>query len=268
MDTILLVNLSLSFVLFATLWAVSVRVRDPSFIDAWWALGIVVLAWATFMQAPTPGPHALALAGLATAWGLRLGLYLLRRWRDHGKDRRYDSLERAAAAQGLSFAAFSALWVFAPQMLLQFIVALPVMLGQLSERGVYSALAWWGTALAAFGVAYESIADWQLVRFKSKPANVGKVMDRGLWRYSRHPNYFFEWLHWFAYVLLAVGSPLWWLALAGPVVMFVFLRWVSGIPFTEQQALRTRGEDYRHYQRTTPMLFPWFPKSATKEATR
>ena len=83
----------------------------------------------------------------------------------------------------------------------------------------------------------------------------------GLWRYSRHPNYFFEWLHWFAYVWLAVGSPWFGVAWTGPVVMYVFLRWLSGIPFTERQALATRGEDYRAYQRTTPMLFPWFPRS-------
>ena len=98
--------------------------------------------------------------------------------------------------------------------------------------------------------------------------NRGRICDVGLWRYSRHPNYFFEWLHWFAYVLLAIGSPIAWLAWAGPLVMYVFLRWISGIPYTEAQALRTRGEDYRDYQRTTPMLFPWFPKSRAEEANR
>ena len=85
-------------------------------------------------------------------------------------------------------------------------------------------------------------------------------MRTGLWRYSRHPNYFFEWLHWFAYVLLAVGSPIAWLAWSGPLTMYVFLRWLSGVPHTERQALRTRGDDYRRYQRSTPMLFPWLPK--------
>ncbi|MBL8536907.1 MAG: DUF1295 domain-containing protein [Hyphomonadaceae bacterium] len=260
MDTILLINLSLSFVLSTALWAVSVRVRDPSFIDAWWALGIVVLAWATFMQAPTPGPHALALAGLATAWGLRLGLYLLRRWRDHGKDRRYEGLERAAAAQGLSFAAFSALWVFAPQMLLQFVVALPVMLGQLSERGVYSALAWWGTALAAFGVAYESIADWQLVRFKSKPANVGKVMDRGLWRYSRHPNYFGDLCVWWGLWLIALDAGAGRFSLLGPTLLTLLLVGVSGAPTTEPHLKRTKPE-YEAYKKRTSAFIPWPPRA-------
>ncbi|MCT7036727.1 DUF1295 domain-containing protein, partial [Salmonella enterica] len=80
-------------------------------------------------------------------------------------------------------------------------------------------------------------------------------------RYSRHPNYFFEWLHWFSYVALAVGSPIGWLAWSGPLMMYVFLRWISGVPYTEAQALRTRGDDYRAYQQSTPMLFPWPPRS-------
>ncbi|MDE2345901.1 MAG: DUF1295 domain-containing protein, partial [Gammaproteobacteria bacterium] len=106
----------------------------------------------------------------------------------------------------------------------------------------------------------ESIADLQLARFRANPANRGRTCRHGLWRYSRHPNYFFEWLHWFAYVCLAIGSPIAWLAWSGPVVMYVFLRWISGIPYTEAQALRSRGDDYRAYQQSTPMLLPWFPK--------
>jgi steroid 5-alpha reductase family enzyme len=109
-------------------------------------------------------------------------------------------------------------------------------------------------------VAGEYLADHQLARFRADPANGGRTCRSGLWRYSRHPNYFFEWLHWFTYVALAAGSRLAWVALSGPLVMYVFLRWVSGIPFTEAQALRTRGEDYRDYQRRTSMLFPWPPR--------
>ena len=117
-----------------------------------------------------------------------------------------------------------------------------------------------GIATWLGSVGGEAMADRQLARFRADPGNRGKTCRAGLWRYSRHPNYFFEWLHWFAYVLLAVGSPIAWLAWSGPVVMYVFLRWISGIPWTEQQALRSRGEDYARYQRSTPMLIPWFPK--------
>ena len=109
-------------------------------------------------------------------------------------------------------------------------------------------------------VCGETVADRQLTRFRANPAHRGLTCRAGLWRYSRHPNYFFEWLHWFAYPALAAGSPRWLLAWLGPLVMFVFLRFLSGVPWAEAQALRTRGEDYRDYQHRTPMFFPWFPR--------
>jgi len=116
-------------------------------------------------------------------------------------------------------------------------------------------------------VSMEALADLQLKRFRADPANKGKVCDVGLWAWSRHPNYFFEWLHWFAYVFLAIGTP-WpvaWLSLLGPVLMLVSLYWVTGIPFVEAQAVRSRGDDYRDYQRTTSAFIPWFPKPGQRK---
>jgi steroid 5-alpha reductase family enzyme len=121
-----------------------------------------------------------------------------------------------------------------------------------------------GVVVWLVSVAGEWVADHQLARFRGEPSNQGRTCRQGLWHYSRHPNYFFEWLHWFAYVGLAVGSPLFCLSLPGPVVMYGFLRWISGIPFTEAQALRTRGEDYRRYQAETPLLFPRLPKEKVR----
>lgn len=256
---ILVVNFTLSAALFAILWRVSVRIKDPSFIDAWWALGIVVLAWATFLQTPAPGAHALALLALATAWGLRLGLYLLRRWRDHGKDRRYAALEKQALEKNkLGFASFSALWVFGPQMLLQFVAALPAMLGQIAMRDMFGTLAWAGLALSAFGIVYEAIADWQLTRFKADPANAGKVMDRGLWRYSRHPNYFGDLCAWWGMYLIAAdaGHALW--ALPGPLLLTFLLTRVSGAPTTEPHLKRTKPE-YEAYKKRTSAFVPLPP---------
>lgn len=261
MMAILPTNLALSATLFAALWAISVRIRDPSFIDAWWALGIVVLAWATFAQVPAHGPHALALTALATIWGLRLGLYLLWRWRKHGTDRRYEKLATQARENfGLGFAAFSALWVFAPQMALQFVVALPAMLGQLTAQTAFGALGWFGVALSAFGIAYEAIADAQLTRFKADPANAGKVMDRGLWRYSRHPNYFGEMCAWWGLYAIAAnaGHALW--TLPGPLLLTFLLTRVSGAPTTEPHLARTKPE-YEAYKRRTSAFVPWAPRS-------
>jgi len=119
------------------------------------------------------------------------------------------------------------------------------------------AIAVWIVAIAG-----EGVADRQLARFRADPENRGKTCRAGLWRYSRHPNYFFEWVHWFTYVLLAFGSPYVWLTLAGPAVMLLFLYKVTGIPYTEKRALMSRGDDYRRYQETTSAFVPWFPRKA------
>ena len=119
-----------------------------------------------------------------------------------------------------------------------------------------------GVLVWLIAVTGESIADTQLARFRGNPDNKGKVCDGGLWRYSRHPNYFFEWIGWWSYVLIAIGGPYVWAALGGPIVMYVFITRVTGIPLTEKQAIRSRGDAYRRYQRTTNALFPGPPRSS------
>jgi steroid 5-alpha reductase family enzyme len=117
--------------------------------------------------------------------------------------------------------------------------------------------------IGALAVVGESIADGQLARFRADPANRGRTCREGLWRYSRHPNYFFEWIHWWAYVPLAASSAWWPATLAGPALMLFFILYVTGIPPTEERALLSRGDDYREYQRTTSAFFPWFPRRST-----
>ena len=130
-----------------------------------------------------------------------------------------------------------------------------------------SPLAWFDMAaigIFAISLIGESIGDRQLAAFRKLADNRGKDCRVGLWRYSRHPNYFFEWLHWFAYPLLAAGlGELAWMTLIGPGLMLLFLLKITGIPPTEKRALQSRGEQYREYQRTTSAFVPWFPKGST-----
>lgn len=259
---ILAVNLGVSAAFFAALWLISIRLKDPSFIDSWWALGVIVLSWTTYAQLASPGPHATALMLLSTAWGARLGLYLLWRWRKHGKDRRYDKLaERARTKHGLNFAMFSLLWVFAPQMLLQFVMALPAMLGQIPATQTFGDLASAGLWIAIIGLIYEAIADAQLAHFKSQSENDGKVMDRGLWRFSRHPNYFGDMVAWWGMWLIALdaGMGLW--SVAGPLLLTYLLTRVSGAPTTEPHLQRTKPE-YEAYKKRTSAFVPLPPKAS------
>lgn len=258
---LLISNLGVSAICFVALWLISIPLKDPSYVDAWWGLGVVVLAWSTYLHLAAPGPHATALLLLASAWGLRLGVYLLWRWRSHGADRRYAKMaQRAKDKHGLNFAMFSLLWVFAPQMLLQIVMALPAQLGQATNTAALGLPATLGLWLAIFGIVYEAIADAQLSHFKSQSDNSGKVMDRGLWRYSRHPNYFGELCAWWGMWLIALdaGMGLW--SLPGPLLITFLLTRVSGAPTTEPHLQRTRP-DYEAYKRRTSSFIPLPPKA-------
>lgn len=236
-------------------WLWQKRRSNAGIVDVLWSFGVggaAVLLCAIGDGATLPRIVGAVLGGL---WGARLGLYLWRRVSGEEEDGRYRHLREHWNGNQLYFFLF-----FQFQALLIVLFALPFAAVAHNPQG---SILWAVVAVAIwlFGAGGEAFADAQLAKHRADPANKGKTCRSGLWRYSRHPNYFFEWTQWFAYVALAVGSPWFALACAGPVVMFVFLRWISGIPYTEAQALRSRGDDYREYQRTTPMLFPWFPKA-------
>ncbi len=227
---------------------------NAGIVDVLWAAGLGLSA--IYFGVAGDGavwPRA-SVAVLGGLWGARLAVHLWSRVRNASEDGRYRNLRAHWNGSQVKFFLF-----FQFQALLIVLFSLPFLAVARAPRG-FGALTLIGIAIWLFSVIGESIADRQLARFRSDPANRGRTCREGLWRYSRHPNYFFEWLHWFAYVGLAASSPLAWLAWAGPVVMYVFLRWISGIPFVESQALQSRGEDYRAYQRSTSMLIPWFPK--------
>lgn len=257
---ILVTNAAVAAACFTALWMLSLRLRDVSFVDSWWALGILMLAVVTHLQVETTSPHALLLLILCAVWSLRLGLYLLWRWRKHGPDPRYQAIMRSAESRrGWSFAFTSGVQVFLLQGVLQFIVALPVQLGQIGDPGSPPGpVAVIGVLLALVGIAFESIADLQLVRFKADAANKGKVLDRGLWRYTRHPNYFGDTCVGWGLFFIALETPLGAWTVPAPLLLTFLLTRVSGVPMLEHQLRRTRP-DYADYIARTPAFFPWWP---------
>jgi steroid 5-alpha reductase family enzyme len=257
---LLLVNAAIVALCFTALWLIALRLRDVSFIDSWWALGMVVLAWASFFVTGAPTPHKVLLLVLCSVWGLRLGGYLLWRWRRNGPDRRYQTMAgKAQSERGMSFARWSLTAVFSLQGPLQFVVALPVQLGALGG-GSIGPFGIAGAALAIIGIAFETIGDGQLVRFKADTANQGRVLDTGLWRFTRHPNYFGDCCVWWGlYLIAAESGVIGALSIVGPVLLtFLLTRW-SGMPTIEGR-LRRKKPGYEDYVRRTPAFVPWWPK--------
>ncbi|MDA3914664.1 DUF1295 domain-containing protein [Oleiagrimonas sp.] len=229
--------------------------RNAGIVDIVWAGSMMTSAVYYALVGPGSVEVRLATGVLGGLWGGRLFVFLLRRVSSEPEDGRYAYLRQYwNDAQG-KFLAF-----FLAQAMFTALLSLPFLATVWNRQP----LAHWALAAAIaiwlISVAGEALADRQLTRFRHDPDHRGKTCRSGLWRYSRHPNYFFEWLHWFAYPLLAIGSPIAWLAWSGPVLMLVFLYRLTGIPYTEAQAVRSRGDDYRAYQRSTSAFIPWFPK--------
>jgi len=251
---------AIMIVLMTAGWTWQRRHRNAGIVDVLWTGGVGLAALLMAATANGAATARLLTGAMGLAWSARLAAHLWRRVRGEPEDGRYRYLRSHwHGHQGKFFVFFQA------QAAIVVLFALPFMAAAANPApgpfGVVVAVAVW-----TISVIGESIADRQLARHRAQPDQRGKTFRGGLWRYSRHPNYFFEWLHWFAYVALAAGSSLAWLAWVGPIVMYVFVRWLSGVPFTEAQALRTRGDDYRDYQRTTSALIPWFPSSPSGDA--
>lgn len=247
----------LSAAIMLILWIVQKVKRDAGVVDVGWCggIGVVVLWYASHVEGFAPRLVLVSL--LACAWAFRLAYYLLvdRILHSRGEDGRYRHLRAYWGARA------DAWWLlfFESQTLLVVLFSVPFLVLLRNPKPSFDAWEIAGVALWLASLAGEMNADRTLARFRAVALNHGKTCREGLWRYSRHPNYFFEWLHWWSYVLMAVSAPYGWLTLVGPLVMLVFLFKVTGIPYTEAQALRTRGDDYRSYQRTTSAFVPWFP---------
>lgn len=240
------------------LWWRQQITRDATPVDVGWSVGLGLLAIFFWCATPDPAnPRTLVVGLLGAIWAFRLGGYLYwTRVRGHREeDGRYQTLRRNWGARaGAFFFVF-----YQVQALLSFLFALPF-LAALHARSDWSVVDFAGIAVWIVAVAGEAIADAQLSRFRARPDSRGKTCRVGLWGWSRHPNYFFEWLHWWTYVLLAWGAAWWWGTLLAPALMLFFLFKVTGIPATEAQAVLSRGDDYREYQRTTSVFVPWPPR--------
>jgi len=239
------------------LWLVHLLIRNAAIVDAGWATGLATLAIFYAIEGPGYPARKWAIATMAGFWGVRLAVYLLfSRVVGKPEEGRYVQLRREWKTNlPLRF-----LFFFEFQALLTVVLSLPFLLASLNTVAPLGRLEKIGGAIWLVSICGEAAADFQLNRFRKNPANRGKTCRRGLWGYSRHPNYFFEGRIWVSYAIFALGSPWGWLGLISPAMMLYFLLGTTGIAATEAQALRTRGVEYRAYQRTTSTFIPWFRK--------
>ncbi|HVR89900.1 MAG TPA: DUF1295 domain-containing protein [Novosphingobium sp.] len=258
----LLVNAGVLGVVMAALWLVAVRIKDVSFIDAVWGGGMALLGAVSWLQLDVPGPRSSLIAAMAAAWGVRLALHLFTRWRAAGEDPRYARMLGKAKAGG-HFARAALTMAFAPQAVLLFVTCLPAQLGvQASGPAAIGPLALAGLALWTIGIVFEAGGDWQLARFRADLASKGQVLDTGLWRYTRHPNYFGDTCVWWGIWLAAAeAGPLIALAsLPGPLFLtFTLTKW-SGKPLLEKGLAKSRP-GYADYVKRTSGFIPWPPRT-------
>ena len=252
----LLVGWGVCALLMLALWLRAVRTRNAGIVDLGWAAGLGLLAILHAVVLDGDPARRLVVGVLGAVWGFRLAGHLAVRMRSEGEDPRYAVLREkwGASADRWFFPFFQAQGALDVVLSLSF---LAVAVNPSPGLGWTDAL---GIAIWVIAVGGESLADRQLAVFRADPANRGRTCREGLWRWSRHPNYFFEWVHWLAYVPLAWGSPWWAATLVSPAILLYLVLYVTGIPPTEAQSLRSRGEDYAQYQRTTSAFFPWPPR--------
>ena len=243
-------------VVMAGLWVLQLRVRNASIADVGWCAGLIAVVLWYAIQAIGEAERKIFVVVLVVLYAGRLGFYiLLNRVIGKMEEARYRRLrEQWGGSERLKMFGY-----FQLQALAVAVFSLPFLVLIQSPRPPFTLIELVGLLIWIGAVSGEAMADWQLAQFRSKSWNRDRVCRDGFWRYSRHPNYFFEWLHWWAYVVMGVSTPGWLLTWIGPVGMGWALLKVTGIPWTERQALASRGEDYREYQRTTSSFIPWFP---------
>ena len=255
--TILLTTLVATMAMMLVLWLVSLAIRNASIVDTFWGAVFAAIAIITFTLADGYHNRKLLITSLAVIWGSRLAAHI--GWRNHGRgeDFRYQAMRRRI---GPRFGLLSLFLVFGLQGVLIWLISLPLQVAQIS--GEPASLTWLDFCGALFwvvGFTFESIGDLQLSKFKADPGNKGKVMDRGLWAYTRHPNYFGDALLWWGFFLIASATPGGWWTVISPLMMTTLLMKVSGVALLEKTLVKTRPE-YREYTQRTSAFLPMPPK--------
>ena len=250
-------NLAILFGCMIGLWLLSLVLKNASIVDIFWGLGFVIVAWITFHMADGYLGRKVLICTLVTLWGLRLAIHIGGRNWGKGEDRRYQAWR---AKYGPRFWWVSLFTVFGTQGILLWVISLVTQAGQISpepNRWVWQDAL--GLLVWAIGFFFEALGDWQLARFKANPENRGKVMDRGLWAYTRHPNYFGECLMWWGLFLIAQAAPgnIW--TIISPLTITMLLLKVSGVTLLEKSIVETRPK-YKDYIESTSAFLPWFPK--------
>ncbi len=259
LTTMLLSSLLLVIATMTSLWLLSLARRDASIVDPFWGTGFVLVAWFTLLSTSSAQSsfRAWSLAVLTTVWGLRLSLYLLWRNWSHGEDRRYRAMREH---HGPRFWWVSLLTVFLLQGLILWIVSMPIQAAMVAAKS--KPLDWLdlaGVALCSVGLFFEAVGDFQMSRFQADPQNAGQVMDRGLWRLTRHPNYFGDFCVWWGLYLIAASGGATWTIFSPLLISFLLLK-VSGVTLLEK-TITSRRPEYAAYQMRTSSFFPWPPNA-------
>lgn len=240
----------------AFLWEYQRQRAEADIVDFGWTVSLAFLALLFSLTGNADLYVRAATSIFAAIWACRLGLHIWKRVQEPGEDQRYLALRESwgSKAQIKFFVFFQAQALLAIILSISFLIP-ATQVREISLSQLILACLWF-----LFSILGETFSDSQLKGWREDPANKGKSCRAGLWRYSRHPNYFFEWLYWFSYLILAYGSNFWYLTVVPPAIILFLILKVTGIPPTEERALKTRGDDYREYQRTTSAFVPWFPR--------
>lgn len=255
MITTLLTSLCIAMLFMTGAWLFSLYKRDMSVVDGFWGLGFLAIAHHWFFRLEEAQLRQFAVVYLVTIWGLRLSAHIFIRSKGKPEDPRYTAFRNEWKENTWWISYFK---VFLLQAVLCFVISLPVINVLAHHEEGFSCLNVVGLILWFIGFAFESTADYQLFRFKKNPANKGQVMNKGLWYFSRHPNYFGEVCVWWGIFLVSIGSGLWYISVLGPILITFLLLRVSGITMLEK---RYEGNDaYSLYKKNTSPFFPWWPK--------